>query len=82
MLDTYSNIPDHYRILFLQGGGAGLFAAIPLNLIGMKKERRADYLVTGSWSLAAAKEAEKYGTINRVVPSTVKYTGLCMNVLY
>lgn len=70
-----SNIPDNYSVLFLQGGGNGLFASVPLNLIGIKNERRADYIVTGTWSLAAAKEAEKYGTIHRVLPSTTKYTG-------
>jgi phosphoserine aminotransferase len=70
-----SEIPDDYRVLFLQGGGVGHFAAIPLNLIGLKNGKRADYLVTGSWSLAAAKEADKYGVINRVLPKVTKYTG-------
>ncbi|XP_076628724.1 phosphoserine aminotransferase [Colletes latitarsis] len=52
------NIPDNYKILFMQGGGAGLFAAIPLN---MMTKRKADYIVTGSWSAKAAAEAAKYG---------------------
>jgi len=46
--------------LFLQGGGVGMFSAIPLNFIARKPQRTADYIIAGSWSTAAAKEAEKY----------------------
>jgi phosphoserine aminotransferase len=67
------DIPNNYKILFLQGGGAGQFSAIPLNLIGLKNSHTADYVVTGSWSAAAAKEAEKFATVNRVLPATGKY---------
>ena len=59
----------------MQGGGTGQFAAIPLNLIGLKESRCADYLVTGAWSEKGAKEAEKYGKINRVLPKVDEYKG-------
>lgn len=58
------NIPDNYKVLFSHGGGRGQFAAVPLNLIG--RTGKADYLVTGSWSKAAVKEAQKYGSVNVV----------------
>lgn len=67
------NIPDNYKILFLQGGGTGLFAAIPLNLMTTGS---ADYIVTGSWSAKAANEATKYGKVNIVSPKQTKYTGI------
>ena len=59
----------------MQGGGTGQFAAVAMNLIGLKDSRCADYLVTGTWSAKGAKEAEKYGKVNRVVPHTETYTG-------
>ncbi|CAB0010561.1 unnamed protein product [Nesidiocoris tenuis] len=65
-------VPDNYKILFLQGGGTGMFAAVAMNLMG--RTGTADYLVTGSWSAKAAKEAAKYGKVNLVVPKTNKYT--------
>lgn len=68
------NIPENYKILFMQGGGTGLFAAVPLNLIG--KTGTADYIVTGSWSAKAVKEAAKYGKVNQVFPKLNKYTNI------
>lgn len=65
------NVPSNYKIIFLQGGGTGLFAAVALNLMG--RTGSADYLVTGSWSSKAAKEAAKYGKVNLVLPKTDKY---------
>lgn len=59
-------IPSNYKILFLQGGGTALFAAVAMNL--MKPGGSADYFVTGSWSKKAAKEATKYGSVNYVLP--------------
>lgn len=56
------NIPDHYKVLFLQGGASLQFSAIPLNLLG--KNARADYVHTGIWSEKALKEAQRYGDIN------------------
>lgn len=70
------NIPDNYKVLFLQGGGSGQFSAIPLNLMALKSGHSADYIVTGSWSAKAAQEAEKYGTVNLVVPKKKKYTAI------
>lgn len=67
-------IPPNYKILFLQGGGTGLFAAVALNLIG--RTGTADYIVTGSWSAKAAKEAAKYGKVNMVVPKVDKYSDI------
>lgn len=54
-------IPDHYKVLFMHGGGRGQFSAVPLNLLSHTGE--ADYLVSGSWSQAAAEEAAKFGRI-------------------
>nr|XP_002736556.1 PREDICTED: phosphoserine aminotransferase-like [Saccoglossus kowalevskii] len=67
------NIPMNYKILFLQGGGTGLMAAVALNLMNRSESKCADYVVTGTWSAKAAKEAEKYGSVNRVLPKTSKY---------
>ena len=64
-------IPDNYKILLLPGGGTGQFSAVPMNLL---RGGTADYVVTGSWSAKAAKEAEKYGKINTVFPKLDKYT--------
>ena len=51
-------IPDNYKVLFLQGGATGQFAAIPMNL--RRGRERADYVVNGSWGKKAQKEAEAY----------------------
>lgn len=51
-------VPDNYKVLFLQGGATGQFAAIPLNLAS--EQDSADYVITGSWSKKAYKEAGKY----------------------
>lgn len=65
------NIPDNYKVLFLQGGGSLQFAMVPLNLLHQSK--KADYIVTGTWAKKAAKEAEKFGDI-RVVASSEEST--------
>lgn len=74
LLRELLKIPDNYKVMFLQGGGSGQFSAVPLNLIGLKEGRCADYLVTGTWSARAAKEAEKYGEVNIVHPKLSSYT--------
>lgn len=56
------NIPKNYKVLFLQGGATGQFAAIPMNL--SKEGGVADYIINGSWGKKAAKEAEKYIGVN------------------
>lgn len=58
------NIPENYRILFLQGGARGQFAAIPMNLIG--KKGKALYLNSGHWSATAAKEARNFTEIDEI----------------
>ena len=56
-LRSVMNIPDNYKVLFLQGGATGMFAAIPLNLVVTGS---ADYIVSGNFSGNAYKEARKY----------------------
>jgi len=57
-------MPSNYKVLFLQGGATGLFAAIPLNLL--PENGIADYLEPGAWSNKAIKEGKKYGQVNIV----------------
>lgn len=64
------NIPDNYRVLFLQGGGHMQFAMVAANL--MRQSKKADYIVTGSWSKKASKEAAKYGDVKVVASSEDK----------
>ena len=60
------NIPDNYKVLFMQGGASQQFAMIPMNFM---KNRVADYIITGQWAKKAAKEAGKYGKVNRIASS-------------
>ncbi|MBQ7400112.1 MAG: 3-phosphoserine/phosphohydroxythreonine transaminase [Clostridia bacterium] len=60
------NIPDNYKVLFLQGGASTQFAAIPLNLM---KTGKADYVVSGQFSKKAYKEAQKYGDAKCIASS-------------
>ena len=55
------NIPDNYRILFMQGGATMQFSAVPLNLMVTGK---ADYAITGNFARNAYKEAKKFGDIH------------------
>lgn len=55
------NIPDNYKVLFLQGGASTQFAAVPLNLLPVGG--KADYIVSGQFSGKAYKEAQKYGDV-------------------
>ncbi len=55
------NIPDNYKVLFLQGGASTQFAAVPLNLLPVNG--RADYVVSGQFSKKAYDEAKKYGDV-------------------
>jgi len=56
------NIPDNYKVLFLQGGATLQFAMVPMNLL--VKNKKADYVVSGSFSGKAYEEAQKFGKIN------------------
>ncbi|MBE6616005.1 MAG: 3-phosphoserine/phosphohydroxythreonine transaminase, partial [Ruminococcaceae bacterium] len=60
------NVPDNYRILFLQGGASTQFAAVPLNLMTSGK---ADYVLSGQFSTKAYKEAQKYGDAKAIASS-------------
>ena len=61
-LKSLLSISDDYELLFLQGGASLQFSMVPLNL--MVKNKKADYIVTGSWSKKAVKEAKRVGTVN------------------
>ena len=63
------NIPDNYKVLFLQGGASQQFAMIPMNLM---KNKVADYIVTGQWAKKAYQEAQKYGKANKIATSEDK----------
>jgi phosphoserine aminotransferase len=65
-------IPKEYAVLFLQGGGLGENAIVPLNLMGPRAQ--ADYLVTGSWSEKSAQEASRYGNVALVAPVSKPFT--------
>ena len=60
------NVPDNYKILFLQGGASTQFAAVPLNLMTSGK---ADYVLSGQFSTKAYKEAQKYGDAKAIASS-------------
>lgn len=64
------NVPEGYKILFLQTGASGQFSMIPLNLIS--KTGKADYAVTGNFANLAYQEAKKYGQINLAASSEDK----------
>ena len=63
------NIPDNYKVLFLQGGASQQFAMIPMNLM---KNKVADFIVTGQWAKKAWQEASKYGKANKIASSEDK----------
>ena len=63
------NIPDNYKVLFLQGGASLQFAMIPMNIM---KNKVADYIVTGQWAKKAWQEAQKYGKANKIASSEDK----------
>ena len=61
LLREVMNIPDNYKVLFMQGGASLQFAAIPINL---KKNGKADYIRSGNFSTIASKEAAKFLKVN------------------
>ena len=63
------NIPDNYKVLFLQGGASQQFAAVPLNLM---KNKKAGYILTGQWAKKAFSEAKLYGTAVELASSADK----------
>ena len=68
-LRSLLNIPENYKVLFLQGGASTQFAAVPLNLM---KNKEADYIITGAWAKKAWQEAKKYGKANAIASSEDK----------
>jgi len=64
------NIPEHYKVLFMQGGASQQFAQIPLNFL--PESSSADYIDTGIWSRKSIDEAQRYGHVN-VAASAKKY---------
>ena len=60
------NIPENYKVLFLQGGAHLQFAMVPMNLM---KNKVADYIITGQWAKRAWKEAQKFGKANAIASS-------------
>ena len=95
LLRELMNIPDNYKVLFLQGGASTQFSAIPLNF--MNGSNKADFIITGQWAKKAFSEAKKYGDVKAVassedevytyIPKTTKadfrsdadYVYICMN---
>lgn len=67
LLREVMNIPDNYKVLFLQGGASSQFAMLPLNLLN--KSGKADFVLTGQWATKAYKEAARYGEANVVASS-------------
>ena len=63
------NIPDNYKVLFLQGGASQQFAMVPMNLM---KNGVADYIITGAWAKKAWQEAKLYGKANAIASSADK----------
>ena len=63
------NIPDNYKVLFLQGGASQQFAMVPMNFM---KNKVADYIVTGQWAKKAFQEAQIYGKANKIASSEDK----------
>ena len=63
------NIPENYKVLFIQGGATLQFAMIPMNLM---KNKVADYIITGQWAKKAWQEAKKYGQANAIASSADK----------
>ena len=63
------NIPDNYKVLFMQGGASLQFAMVPMNLM---RNRVADYIITGQWAKKAWQEAQMYGQANAIASSADK----------
>ncbi len=63
------NIPDNYKVLFLQGGASQQFAMVPMNLM---KNKKAGFIVTGQWAKKAYQEAGIYGEAVQLASSADK----------
>ena len=67
LLRQVMDIPENYKVLFLQGGASSQFAAVPMNL--MTKSRKADYVLSGQFSTKAYQEGSRYGDCKAVASS-------------
>ncbi len=63
-------VPDNYKVMFLQGGASSQFTMIPMNLAN--KNKKCDMVITGQWAKKAAQEAERYITVNKIASSADK----------
>lgn len=70
ILREIMNIPQNYKVLFIQGGASTQFAMVPLNLF--RSSRKCDLVHTGNWTKKAVAEAKSYGTVNIVASSEDK----------
>src|SRR5690606_38295189 len=67
------NVPQNYKVLFLQGGASSQFSMIPMNLLRGRK--KADYINTGAWSKKAIEEGKRYCEVNVAASSAdTKFT--------
>ena len=74
------NIPDNYKVLFVQGGASLVFASVPMNLM---KNKKAGYIITGQWAKKAYQEAKIYGEAVELASSadeTFSYIPDCSNL--
>ncbi len=67
LLREIMNIPENYKVLFLQGGASSQFAMVPMNLFN--KSKKCDLIHTGNWTKKAISEAKRYGRVNIVASS-------------
>ena len=63
------NIPDNYKVLFLQGGASQQFAMVPMNLM---KNKKAEYIITGQWAKKAYQEGQIFGDCRAIASSADK----------
>ena len=70
LLREVMEIPDDYKVLFVQGGASSQFAMVPMNL--MTGSGKADFVITGQWAKKAHQEAARYGEANIVASSADK----------
>lgn len=73
LLRELMQIPDNYKVLFLQGGASSQFFMVPMNLLG--EGRKASYLNTGTWAKKAIAEARLFGDIE--VPFSSEEQNYC-----
>ncbi len=70
LLRKAMNIPDNYKVMFLQGGASSQFAMVPMNL--GNKNKKADYVITGQWAKKAFAEGKRYLSARDVASSADK----------